>query len=80
MTKRIEMLRNYLSGKVLPHQGQVGFGARTKDEWVDALTTLLAEPGTAQQLGKNGRAVVDANFSVQVLSSRLAEIIRTVAD
>jgi glycosyltransferase involved in cell wall biosynthesis len=60
--------------------GQVGFGARTKDEWVDALTTLLAEPGTAQQLGKNGRAVVDANFSVQVLSSRLAEIIRTVAD
>lgn len=59
--------------------GNVGFGASTQDDWVDALTTLLAEPDSAQRMGDAGRAVIDANFSVQVLSARLAEIIRVVA-
>ncbi|MHB8724071.1 MAG: glycosyltransferase family 4 protein [Casimicrobiaceae bacterium] len=59
--------------------GSFGFGARTQDEWVDALATLLAEPDVAQRMGDAGRAVIDANFSVQVLSARLAGIIRAVA-
>lgn len=57
---------------------RVGFQARTQDEWVDGLTTLLAEPNTAQRMGAVGRAVIDTKFSVQVLSARLGEIIRTV--
>lgn len=59
--------------------GNVGFGPSTQDEWVDALTTLLAEPDAARQMGDAGRAVIEDNFSVQILSARLAEIIRTVA-
>ena len=59
--------------------GRVGFGARTQDEWVDALATLLADTDAAQRMGETGRAVIDASFSVEVLSARLAEIIRAVA-
>lgn len=67
-----------MNGEVLA-MGSVGFAAKTQDEWVDALATLLAEPDVAQRMGSNGRAVIDAHFSVQVLSGRLAEIIRAVA-
>jgi len=67
-----------MNGAVLA-MGNIGFAARTQDEWVDALTTLLAEPDLAERMGSNGRAVIDAHFSVQVLSARLAEIIRAVA-
>lgn len=60
--------------------GSIGFAARTLDEWVDALTTLLADPEPAKRMGSAGRTVVAAHFSVQVLSARLADIIRSVAN
>jgi glycosyltransferase involved in cell wall biosynthesis len=67
-----------MSGEVLA-MGSVGFAAKTQDEWVDALAMLLADPDAAQRMGKAGRAVIDSSFSVEVLSTRLAGIIRAVA-
>jgi glycosyltransferase involved in cell wall biosynthesis len=58
--------------------GEVGFGARRDEQWVQGLSALLAEPTAARQMGKEGRLVIEENFSVEVLSLRLAEIIRTV--
>lgn len=67
-----------MNGEVLA-MGSVGFAARTQDEWADALAMLLADPDAAQRMGKVGRAVIDSSFSVEVLSTRLAGIIRAVA-
>ena len=66
-----------MNGDVLA-MGSIGFGANTHDEWVDALATLLAESDAARRMGDVGRALIDAHFSVEVLSGRLAEIIRAV--
>jgi len=66
-----------MNGEVLA-MGSFGFGASTQDEWVDALTMLLGDPDAARRMGDRGRAVIDTRFSVEVLSLRLAEIIRTV--
>ncbi len=68
-----------MNGDVLA-MGSIGFGARNNDEWVDALTELLTDSGAGYAMGDAGRAVIDGHFSVQVLSVRLAEIIRAVAD
>jgi len=67
-----------MNGEVLA-MADIGFAARTQDEWVDALDTLLADHDAAQRMGKAGRAVIDSSFSVDVLSARLAGIIRAVA-
>lgn len=58
--------------------GNIGFGARTQDEWVEALTALLGEPEAARAIGREGRSVVASNFSVQTLSEKMSGIIRTV--
>ncbi len=59
--------------------GELGFGPRAPDEWVDALTTLLDEPDLTLRMGATGRAVIEAAFSVDALSARLAAILRLVA-
>jgi len=59
--------------------GNIGFGPRTQDEWVDALSVLLADTDVAERMGNAGRSVIDASFSVEVLSFRLAEILRAIA-
>ncbi len=66
-----------MNGEVL-EKGRVGFGARTQDEWVDALATLLSDLDLARRMGGAGRAVIDSDFSVETLSARLASIIRAV--
>lgn len=59
--------------------GNVGLGARNVDEWVDALTMLLADSGRAERMGKAGRQVVEHQFSVDALTPRLAAILKSVA-
>lgn len=59
--------------------GDVGFGPRSDDEWVDALDALLADPARAAAMGRAGRAVVERDFSVTTIAPRLAAHLRSIA-
>jgi len=60
-------------------RGEVGFGALSADDWVDALDLILRAPERAREIGARGRAVVEEHFSVQALAPRLATLLRGVA-
>lgn len=66
------------NGEVLA-RGAVGSGARTDDDWVDAVDELLRDPQRRRALGEGGRRVVVREFSVQALAPRLAAILRDAA-
>lgn len=59
-------------------QGDLGFGARSDAEWVDALSQLLSERELAIRMGAVGRAVVERGFSSEVVAARLARVFRCV--
>ena len=44
--------------------GVTGFQARTTEQWVDAVRWLAEEPALRRNLGANGRAAVEARYSV----------------
>ncbi|HYH18107.1 MAG TPA: glycosyltransferase family 4 protein [Azospirillum sp.] len=63
---------------VLAH-GDVGFAADSTEAWVEALSTLLADPGRAAAMGRHGRAVIEEHYAVSALAPRLAGLLRGVA-
>lgn len=60
-------------------RGDVGFGARTEDEWVDALEYLLSEKPRAVEMGAAGREVIERYYSLRVLAPVLDRILRRLA-
>lgn len=67
-----------MNADVLGH-GDVGYGARGRDEWVDSLSALLVDPDRAAAMGERGRAVVEEQYSLSALAPRLAALLRGVA-
>jgi glycosyltransferase involved in cell wall biosynthesis len=59
--------------------GEIGFGAATRDEWIDALDVLLSEREEARAMGMRGREVAVRYFSVEALAPRLARELFSVA-
>lgn len=57
----------------------VGFGARTPDEWYRHLRWLYDHRDEAEAMGARGAALVEERFSLEVCASRLAEIFHEVA-
>jgi glycosyltransferase involved in cell wall biosynthesis len=64
-----------MNGTILA-QDDVGLAATSLEEWVTALSRLLAEPAMAEQMGRAGRALALSHYSVDVLAPRLAELLR----
>jgi glycosyltransferase involved in cell wall biosynthesis len=60
-------------------KGPVGLGARTESEWVDAIESLLKDPGRASELGLRGRQVVLSHFSIGVVAPTIAGYLRAFA-
>lgn len=58
--------------------GVNGFLASTKQEWHEALTTLLRDPALRQRIGAAGRIKVESDYSLQVWGPRVAEMFRGV--
>jgi len=58
-------------------RGEIGFGAHTTDEWVDALEITLRNARRSEAMGETGRGVATREYSVRVLGPRLAEILRS---
>ena len=45
--------------------GENGFLAATDDEWIEAIELLAGDPALRRRMGQAGRALVDANYSVE---------------
>lgn len=57
--------------------GRIGLAASSHDEWVEALRWILATGREElRKMGQEGRRIVEEYFSVEVIASRLAEILR----
>jgi glycosyltransferase involved in cell wall biosynthesis len=65
--------------KEILQQGEVGFGARTKDEWVDSLEFILAHPNKAIEMGSVGRHLIERKYSLSALSPVFAQTLRQYA-
>ena len=56
-------------------QGETGFLASNKTDWVDALIMLYKDAGMRTALGQAGRKKVEQEYSLQVTAPRLLEIL-----
>ncbi len=50
----------------------VGLGAKSEGDWLEALLTLYRDRDRARRLGAQGRVLVEDRFSVAVISAQLA--------
>lgn len=64
-----------MNNEVLAH-GACGYPARTHDEWVDAISSLIANPNAAADLGRAGRSIVETQYARRVIGPRLAQILK----
>jgi glycosyltransferase involved in cell wall biosynthesis len=55
----------------------VGFGARTEPEWVEAMACLLDNPVEGRELGATGRKLVEEHYSLNRLAPTLASYLKT---
>lgn len=60
-------------------QAPCGLPARSIDDWVDAIASVLSQPSLAARLGRAGRQVVEARYSRRIVSHRLAGLLRSAA-
>jgi len=58
-------------------QAPCGLPARSIDDWVDAIGSVLSRPAMAARLGHAGRKVVEANYARHIIGPRLAELMRS---
>ncbi len=66
------------ANSTIVRDGVDGFLASTHQEWVDALTRLLADPALRQQMGGEGRIRIENAFSLQQAAPRLIKLIESV--
>ncbi|MCV2877668.1 glycosyltransferase family 4 protein [Sedimentimonas flavescens] len=59
--------------------GVNGFLAETETEWREALTTLLSNSELRERMGIAGRRKVEMQYSLQVQSPRLADLLAAIA-
>ena len=55
--------------------GVTGFQASTTGKWIDAVRRLVADPALRRTLGSNGRAAVEARYTVTVGGRHWVEIL-----
>jgi len=55
--------------------GELGYGPRSQDEWVDAIDAILTDAPLARRMGQRGRCVAEAQFSCDIIGPRLAELL-----
>jgi glycosyltransferase involved in cell wall biosynthesis len=60
-------------------QAEVGRPATTTAEWVEAISSLLSDRVAAERMGAAGRKLAVAQYSVNVLAPRYAEVLRRLA-
>jgi glycosyltransferase involved in cell wall biosynthesis len=59
--------------------GEIGLAATSEAEWVEAISSILADRRGAEQLGAAGRALAQQQYGLTALAPRLARLIRGLA-
>jgi len=67
-----------VNGEIIS-SGQNGFLARTEDDWVSSIGTLLENSTQRQAFGMRGRELIEQKFSLDRYAARYAELFREVA-
>jgi glycosyltransferase involved in cell wall biosynthesis len=62
------------------HPGSTHFEARTEDEWVTALSTLLADEALRARMGSAGRRYAVEHYSTREAATTIAGVFRSVAE
>jgi glycosyltransferase involved in cell wall biosynthesis len=57
-------------------RGRCGFAATGMNEWIDAIDELLSNPDAAAAQGREGRSIVERDFSLNVLTPRFASFLK----
>ena len=60
--------------------GDNGFLAGSRDEWVDRISRLILDPQLRDRMGRAGRATVEDRFSVRVTAPAYLRIIDSVTE
>lgn len=58
--------------------GENGFLAGSRDEWVDRISRLIRDPQLRERMGRAGRATVEDRFSVRVTAPAYLAVIASV--
>ena len=64
-----------VNAQIVAH-GTVGFLARTKSEWVHALSVLLGSESLRSSMGNAGRQLVERDFTIHVTAPRIERALR----
>jgi glycosyltransferase involved in cell wall biosynthesis len=59
-------------------QGEIGYGASSTDEWIEALTRLIEDPALRVRMGVDGRRVVELHYSLDGSTDRYTDVFRAV--
>lgn len=59
--------------------GEIGLAAQNDSEWVEALLRLLDDRTARYLMGRNGRTIVEQQFSLDRLSSQFGQYLKGVA-
>jgi glycosyltransferase involved in cell wall biosynthesis len=59
-------------------KANVGFAARTDEEWYSALDYLYSNRRSAGEMGEAGRMIVEAGYSCSVVGKRIAKIFHSI--
>ena len=59
--------------------GNIGFGPKSTQDWIDALLLLIDNPELRDRMGATGRFVVEQQFSLERLVPQYAEVLHAVA-
>jgi glycosyltransferase involved in cell wall biosynthesis len=68
-----------VNGEIIS-SGQNGFLARTEDDWVSSIGTLLENSAQRRAFGMRGRELIEQKFSLDRYAARYAELFREVAN
>lgn len=60
-------------------KGNIGIGATRNDQWLDALISIHDDENQRLLMGKNGRLIVEHNYSQRVIGKLIAENLMSVA-
>lgn len=60
--------------------GENGFLATTEKEWIDSLKNLIVDPELRRTFGKNGRGLVEENFTLERNFERMKQILISLPD
>ncbi|HLX88775.1 MAG TPA: glycosyltransferase family 4 protein [Acidimicrobiales bacterium] len=63
-------------GRDIVEAHDVGLVATSDDDWVEALLALRADRDRAADLGRRGRELAEASFSLRVIAAQLADCMR----